>query len=996
MIARHRLFRRIAAGPAGGLIWITAPPGAGKSSLAATWLYSAHPEAGQCRRVWYRVDETDEDPGIFFEYLRDAVAGSSDGAVEGLPDLVPEALPGLHVFAEHWFRTLLHREGRAPYRFVFDDLHHLSPDAATLSILAILTGLLQAGDQVLCLSRQDPPEAITSALSGSRLIHITDLRVQLDEFEDFKRDLRHCEDLTQRTFAARLRRAGNWISELVVAPSSHPSMRDLLTRDSPDTDLVLVGDDDAERRGLLATAFLQVGHEAEWRALGGDAALKALNRLAGERSVVTRLLNGALRKHDLFHEHLQRVAASQLTADNLKKARLDAGRLLVARDELLFGARLLVEADAPDQARDLILRHAERLVMSGHNRELVDLIALLPEAYRRDPAVRLWHAHGNLPFHPQDAREEFAQLWRGLDPEADAEIYALSLYGEVRAALADWSVDRRLTKFIAETGNTHTLLKDAPEPVRQMARIGHNLAVLLAEPMRPDALDTQRELEMALPNLPPARALFVGSMLANYLLWWRGDLEAAQARLVTVAPLKDRSDVSPLAILSWYNCAVGLAFRDGDREALNRLMDEAKAFAAIRGINHRLSTIYWIAAQALAADGDRRAAMETLHHYEAIVATGRRTDPAGPYAVRAALALSAGDYDRAASEAQHAQERSLKAGSPQEIGNQSSLLVMALAAKGDEAARRHLAALRNLAEHTHNGIFRLHAEIADTLLAHAQERTRDFVRSWEQMARIATALGFRRISGMNLSHFSRLANDALTAEADARLTRSLIDLWRLQPPGVDLVHDHWPYPVEIDSLGGFSIRINGEPIRNNQGKAQRKPLELLWSLIVAHDRGLSQDFLADHLWPELEGDRAMHSLRTTIYRLRKLIGPEAVVQENDHVYLNPGYVATDLGHLRRALLRMTHSHLPEAEKQAAFEKAMRLYRGPLLPGIALQVVADERERLEETLANKALRYLLALDPSNPATAIGVHRLRTVVPAVNLPASLAHLWSSGAA
>jgi hypothetical protein len=74
----------------------------------------------------------------------------------------------------------------------------------------------------------------------------------------------------------------------------------------------------------------------------------------------------------------------------------------------------------------------------------------------------------------------------------------------------------------------------------------------------------------------------------------------------------------------------------------------------------------------------------------------------------------------------------------------------------------------------------------------------------------------------------------------------------------------------------FTLYSNGDRLRASAGKAQRKPLELLWLLVAADDRGLAEDFVADELWPDLDGDRAMHTLRTTLYRLRKLIGPEAV------------------------------------------------------------------------------------------------------------------------
>src|ERR1700744_2956194 len=69
LVVRQRLFREIERAPARGVIWIAAPPGAGKSSLAATWLYSGRGAARHGHALWYRLNETDADPIVFFEQL---------------------------------------------------------------------------------------------------------------------------------------------------------------------------------------------------------------------------------------------------------------------------------------------------------------------------------------------------------------------------------------------------------------------------------------------------------------------------------------------------------------------------------------------------------------------------------------------------------------------------------------------------------------------------------------------------------------------------------------------------------------------------------------------------------------------------------------------------------------------------------------------------------------------------------------------------------------
>ena len=167
----------------------------------------------------------------------------------------------------------------------------------------------------------------------------------------------------------------------------------------------------------------------------------------------------------------------------------------------------------------------------------------------------------------------------------------------------------------------------------------------------------------------------------------------------------------------------------------------------------------------------------------------------------------------------------------------------------------------------------------------------------------------------------------------------------------------------------------------------------MWLLVAASGRGLAQDFVADQLWPDLDGDRAMHTLRDTLYRLRKLIGADAVVQENDHIQLNLAVVGTDLAGLPCRLgAPAPPAPGPRPRGSQPNHQALRLYRGPLLPGIDLDYVAEERRRLAETIFNKALAFLITLEaPADPATVLRVHRLRAVAAIPRLAKSLARLW-----
>ena len=97
---RTRLFELLEARRSHAAVWVCGPPGAGKTTLVASYA-----ESVGARCLWYQADAQDLDPASFCYFLGQAVSESG----QKLPLLTPEYLADLESFGRRFFRDLFSR-----------------------------------------------------------------------------------------------------------------------------------------------------------------------------------------------------------------------------------------------------------------------------------------------------------------------------------------------------------------------------------------------------------------------------------------------------------------------------------------------------------------------------------------------------------------------------------------------------------------------------------------------------------------------------------------------------------------------------------------------------------------------------------------------------------------------------------------------------------------------------------------------------------------------
>ncbi len=133
--------------------------------------------------------------------------------------------------------------------------------------------------------------------------------------------------------------------------------------------------------------------------------------------------------------------------------------------------------------------------------------------------------------------------------------------------------------------------------------------------------------------------------------------------------------------------------------------------------------------------------------------------------------------------------------------------------------------------------------------------------------------------------------------------------------------------VDVVTLGRFAI--SGPGVAPDAGTG--RPLALLKVLIALGGQAVSAAQAGDALWPHAEGDAAHRALITNLQRLRRLIGPDAVVLRGGRVTLVPERCRVDALRLPVQLDALDDAADAQSIRRHA-RAVLELYRGRFLPG----------------------------------------------------------------
>ena len=986
-LVRPRLNELLDEVTRGGVAWIAAEPGAGKSTLAAAWTST---RSGQA--LWYRVDEGDADPGVAFGYFT-ALARSTRRAGK-LPIYRGRDVERLDVFARTFFRALFDVVP-AGTTLVIDDAHAAAgTDLDVLLVAAIREA--PADIALVIVSRKDPDGALLEYVARGALRLIDSGALAFTGDEAAKLLARTSGETLAREFQAR---TNGWIAGMLLLAHSGTTAGTLDTgaydRISSYFDRAVIASlDDSELRTLAAASLIPEIDQDALRDMGVDEGAEGLlERLRGSHAFVARLERQprSWRLHDLLREALARRFESIGDARWRQELRNAAARVAERRGLVREAVRLRLDAGDAAEATAAAERCARELVNDQRLAELDAIVSSLGEAVVID-SIPLQIALGESAWQRNDARGAVAKFERAmalLGDEATSTglVVAASALGAILEGWQDFAGSEAWAKRVARRLAARALIGDPNERLRVDA-VCVRAANLLGDAgvcdEREGAARILDALRDAASQLQPDEALSAAGVLLESAGYRLNDEDLFRDAVHASAPWLRKAGASPMSIAGWLVAYALLGRRwpvPGVKLPAATPMEclelAARIAAECGGQSIAFSAAFFLANQSI-ADNDREGARKRLAVLRAIADPRHPTQTVNVLGVEASVLALSGDWSRAKAVNEHALGLARKHEFP--VPDQWTLVMTGerIEIAAGDAMRARKALLEESERHPERSMYRELSRILADVASAAEALRRHGAISEELTRRVigrARAHAWPGFATLLAPIATRLCADALRMGIESDFVRHVIRERHLPAPDAD--EPSWPWPVRIHALGGLHVDVDDVPMQFGK-KPPRKPLELLKLLVARGPGPIDMSTVFDALWPDAEGAEARGAFDMAVLRLRKLLGrDDALRLEGGRVGFDPACVWVDAfafqhgaiddypgplfgdavvvswwasarERLHQRFLRRTQDRGSALEQSGDFEQALALYEAALA-----------QDALAENLYRGAIRCHLA-------------------------------------
>ncbi|WON74181.1 BTAD domain-containing putative transcriptional regulator [Nitrosospira sp. Is2] len=931
--ARTRLFELLDTARQQRIVWIAAPPGAGKTTLASTYL-----AARSLKASWCQLDTSDGDVASFFHYLAIAVETASPRYRTPLPSLTPEYLSGLPTFTRRFFEKVVRRLG-TPAVIVLDNYQEVASAAPLHEVLREAAESLPGGVSFLILSRSDPPTSLARFQLHGDLVFLgwDELQLTLAEAQSIA-SLR-APDSAKSRIEELHRLTQGWVAGLRLLLDQDERTGFGAQLESGKAQQVLFDYFATEvferwslsiQTALLRTALLSVMTVPQAEQLAGETNIgRVLADLHRSNYFVVLRMDDEPRYeyHSLFREFLLSRAQKTFNQAEWRTLQCQAAELLGQSNETAAAASLYYASQHWEGLRDLILREASGLITAGRHQTLLQWLNWLPQVeFEHTPWLWYWRGLARLPFNPIDARRIFEQAYLGFQAEDDSRGLYLTWAGVMDTFFFEWRDFTPVDRWIAEFEQLRIRHPEFPSRAVELRTYWSIGTLMHRQPHHP-FLRIWAERGLGLLDITDRDlSILLGGYLIVCFLWW-GETVRARDVIDRLNSWTKSPDISPLVFILW-SCAVALYYSvRGEMDACVAAVEGGLELAQRTGL-HAFDFLLRAQAARCSLIAGKLAEAE---HWMLLMAKAMRShshiDGTFYQHLKSNAAAQRGDWQQSIEHARMGLAMSMEAGTPFPEAHCRIDLARALIGQGDDAeSTEQLHYARAIGQAMGSRVLEYLCIETAALAAFERGQEDEGHKQLIQALAISRAMDGATwlLEGPQVSAY--LYNRALAAGIQVDHVQRLIRQHRLTPPDPATAAKLWPWPVKVYTLGRFDVLCDDQRLPSSR-KSPHKSLELLKCLCAFGGRSINQDRITEALWPDGEGDAAEQALSTTLHRLRKLLKYEHAIRlEDRHISFDPNYIWVDCLAFNRA------AHHPSITDRLVLQHALSLYRGHFLEG----------------------------------------------------------------
>ncbi|MCZ7564565.1 MAG: hypothetical protein M5U08_12945 [Burkholderiales bacterium] len=949
ILPRERLFARLDAARANRVIWLTGPPGSGKTSLVATYV-----ERRRLRALWYQLDESDTDAASFFYHLDLAIAEQPKGKGPPLPRLTPEYQSGLPAFVKRYAETAFQRLGKE-FVVVFDGYQDIPDQSQFHELMRDGLEIVPQGGCVIIISRADPPPVMARlrVSQGMTVLGWDDLRLTREESDAIAVGRGHV--LGEPARAGLYVRTQGWAAGLILL-LEHAAGQDALEApadfDAPQLVFdYLAGEifekaDERTRALLLSTAYLPRMTANMARALAGedDAGMRLAEMHRNNYFVMLMQASpqAIYQIHPLMHEFLLSRARAALPAAQRVALQRKSADLLETEGQLVEAVALLRECEDWEALVGLIGRHGEEMANRAMGLTLRRWVEALPRSVlEKHPWATYWLAAGVTPVSPREGRLLFERAFELFSRQEALDVRGLALAASgamdaILYELDDFSLLDRWIELLER------LLREHPDIVAGAleARLASSLftSMVMRQPHHPDLAHWVDRAYRASRAQPDASLRMSVEPRVAISILWAGHYPKTREVIDALRPLVACTEVSAFARTMLKLVEAMYHMHTADHDACLAAVRDGREIERAAGAHVHTGQLLAYAAGGALMVGDLDTAGSYLAELAELPGDKPRFDQCLYFLFSTWHALAGGDKLAAYRHQYRALRLAIEVGSPYFEALCRLASAQVFFESGEERnAMSHFQRLYEIAREIDNALLEF-TGLMGFACTIPERGGRPRTGSWamRRALEIGKPRGFTAFVLWRREPLARLCSQAIEAGIEPRYVAEIIRTRNLQLDAARHPLADWPWPFRVHTLGRFRLEKGGRDVTFT-GKGQRKPLELLKALVACGARQVSDASLAEAVWPRIEGDSAHRSFTTNLHRLRKLLGEDrALPLAEGKLSLDGKYVWCDTWAFEQAtnqveqMLRGAGGR-PASERLAALgERVLALYSGPFL------------------------------------------------------------------